>query len=104
MAAHLRQAAKQLGKTVAELLGKDPALGDEPLPPEELAPLWRVYLELDAARQGTGYGPQPLGYMEMAAYAVLTCTPVAPWEIRVLKRLDAAYLQEWHANARSRRA
>jgi hypothetical protein len=52
-------------------------------------------VELGLGRQSGFAGPQPLAWPDIAAWARLTCTPVQPWEVRVLRRLDAVWLKAW---------
>lgn len=60
-----------------------------PLPPEA-AHLWEWFLDLHAARSPG----RPLAWHEIAAWAALSGERPAPWEVRALRALDAAWLAE----------
>lgn len=72
---------------------RSPELEQPPLP-DELAYLWGWFGQLESARSSNGYGPNPLTYAEIKAWAALTGARPAPWEVGLLKRLDAVYLVE----------
>lgn len=59
--------------------------------PEVLAYLWGWFQDLSAGRT-SGFGPGPITWEGMQAWATLTGTYPAPWEIRALRELDAAFL------------
>lgn len=69
----------------------DANLGPD-LPPL-LGHIWAMYTALDCARTGNGFGPNPISYSEMDAYARLSGVTLATWEVNALKRLDLAYLR-----------
>jgi hypothetical protein len=76
---------KQSGHTPLALQG--------PEFPELLEYVWAAFLLLNQTR-GQGYnGPLPITYQEMSAWIELTNTKLLPWEIEVIKRLDAIYLK-----------
>lgn len=70
-----------------------PALNGPPLPPTCIH-LYRWFTELSVARGGNGFGPNPLRYVDIAAWSELTGTLIRPGEVRVLLRLDQVYLTE----------
>lgn len=70
--------------------------------PREAAHLWAFYLELDAARRSNGFGPDPIGFPEIAAWSALTDNALEPWEVYAIRRLDQAYLSD--AASRTQRA
>lgn len=63
--------------------------------PDLGAYLWAWFVELSAARSGNGFGENPIGYTEIAAWAALTGRDLTPWEVSVLRRLDAVTLAAW---------
>lgn len=81
---HLEQVERDSGFRPAEL--------DTPDIPEAAEHVWRWFLELSQARGSTGFGPAPLTYQDIAAWARLTGADPSPWEIGVLKRLDVLWL------------
>ena len=56
--------------------------------PEEIAYLWEWFRELDGARGSNGFGPMPVSYAELDAWARLTGRHTLPWEVRWLMLLD----------------
>ena len=66
-----------------------------PPAPAGLAYLLAWFRELASAR-GAGFAePLPLAWADIKALAELTQAHVAPWEARVLRLLDAAWLRAW---------
>ena len=71
--------------------------------PEQLQPvdvpdcmlyLWTWFCELSEGRQITEFGPGPLTYSEIMAWAILTKTDLEAWEVDVLKRIDTMYIKQ----------
>lgn len=48
--------------------------------------------ELSAARGGSGFGANPIGYAEINAWAALTGRDPLPFEVATLRAIDAAML------------
>lgn len=72
--------------------GRRPPALDGPALPSAVEHLWDWFVELNAARGSTGFGPAPLGYAEIRAWAALTDRQPSPWEVETLKTLDEAWL------------
>jgi hypothetical protein len=68
---------------------------DGPAIPKRLAYLWEWFQELESARTGTGFGPNPITFAEIKAWSELTGRSPRPHEIRVLKSLDLLRLKVW---------
>lgn len=81
---HLESLEKQTGKVPALLIGPDLD--------EQSTHLWGWFLDLHVARGSNGFGPSALSYSEILAWATLTRVAPTPWEVSVIKRLDAVYL------------
>jgi len=61
--------------------------------PMALVYLWRAYLRL-RRRCGVGFsGPQPVGWIEIDAFARLSGIALAPWEIGLIEAIDDLYLR-----------
>jgi hypothetical protein len=58
--------------------------------PPLLEHLWVWFWHLDQARQSSGYGPQALSHVEIAAWAALLDEAPRPWEVAALVRMDVA--------------
>lgn len=63
--------------------------------PAGLEYLWQWFLDLHAARQMGGMGPSALAYSEILAWATLMHRFPRPWEVDVLRDLDAVWIEEW---------
>ena len=83
---HLEQVEKSTGGRV-----RPPEL-DLPDLPDPVAHVWEWFADLHRARGSNGFGPNPLTYSEMAAWARLTGADPGPWEVALLKHLDGVYL------------
>lgn len=68
---------------------------DGPSLPEDSAHLWAWFVELDRSRGSTGFGPAPIGWQDMAAWASLTGRWPMPWECQALMAVDRVFLEEW---------
>lgn len=63
--------------------------------------LWNWFWELHSGRGG-GFGPSPLSYQELAAWARLTGSEPGPWEVRALRKMDNACLAALAANQKKK--
>lgn len=61
--------------------------------------VWSIFLDLNATRGGNGFGPNPIGYTEIEAWARLNREPVRPWEIEIISALDRAFLEKTGARS-----
>jgi len=66
-----------------------------PAAPAGLLYLLHSFHELGSARQAGFGSPCAIGWSEMQAWSRLTGTPLAAWEVRVLRLLDAAWISAW---------
>jgi hypothetical protein len=82
---HLISAERQLGETPEELL-------NAPELPEYLVYLWNYFMELSRARGNNGFGPSPLAYSEIQAWARLTKQALDAWELDAILKLDVLFL------------
>lgn len=55
--------------------------------------LWEWFLELHAARGSTGFGPAPIGWQDIDAWARLTGRKPSALEVVALRALDTVYLE-----------
>lgn len=60
--------------------------------PEEAEHLWAWFQELNLARTGSGFGPNPLSHAEIQAWAQLTDRAPSPAEVQALRALDVCWL------------
>lgn len=89
----LLSVARQTGENPKELieLTADPC-------PELLEHVYAMFWEVSASRGGNGYGPNPISYCEMQAWAQLTGQTPTPFEVGIVKELDALFMAQ-HAKA-----
>jgi hypothetical protein len=73
-----------LGRVLPELAG--------PPCPSALRYLVGYFNELHAARGSGGFGPNPIGYVDIDAYARLTRRRLSPFEVAIVVRIDRAFL------------
>lgn len=66
--------------------------------PRNLEYLWAWFIELRAASGSNGFGPNPVSHTEIASWAMLRRLPISPWEVGVIRRLDAAFREECAAS------
>jgi hypothetical protein len=93
--AHLAPLAKRGDRDALALLRA-------PLYPERCSHLIGWFFELHGRRSMGQYGPAPLSWADLYAWACLTGRKPTPWELRVLGRIDAAYFAT--LNARNQQA
>ncbi len=86
MRQHLEQVERQSGMTPQ-------ALRNTVEFPRLLHHIWIAFCHLNSARQAGFSGPNPITYTELKAWKELTETPLEPWEIEALKKLDQVYLR-----------
>ena len=84
MREHLEQAAR-MGGAPDELIG--------PRCPDLLAELWAWFIELDRARRHGGFGPEPLAYADIEAWARLTGRSPSPSEVAMIVDIDRLAFQ-----------
>jgi hypothetical protein len=71
--------------------------------PMELAYVWRWFQQLSAARGSNGWGPNPITYREIEAWAGLTGAIITVPEVHLLMELDGIYLETLEQAMQARR-
>jgi hypothetical protein len=61
--------------------------------PSAMEYLWLWFCDLSGGRPHTGFGPGAIPYSEITAWASLTENDPSPWDVGLLKKLDAVYLE-----------
>jgi hypothetical protein len=79
------QVEEQTGRTPLPLIG--------PEFPDEVLHVWSAFLLLNQSRSQGFNGPLPITYQEIDAWLRLTNNRLFPWEIEVVKKLDAVYMR-----------
>ena len=69
----------------------------KPPPPPQLPEfgvrVWDTFKELHATRHWRELGPAAITYTELDAYMRALDSPLEPWEVAALRKLDNAYLE-----------
>lgn len=82
---HLEQVERQTGRRLEAL--------EPPTPfPMLLEHVWSVFIVLSNSRTTGFSGPNPITYEQIKAWKELTETPIDPWEIQAVIRLDRVYM------------
>lgn len=55
--------------------------------------VWSIFLDLNSERS-VGFGPGPITSAAIEAWARLRREPVRPWELTIIRALDAAFLDK----------
>ena len=82
---HLEQVYKQTG-----IVPKD--LEQEVDFPLHLEHIWSAFISISGGRSMGFSGPNPISYEQIKAWKELTYNTLTPWEVELVKRLDAVYL------------
>jgi len=64
----------------------------EPPFPEPLRYVWEWYQELARGRGSSGFGPNPISWLDVLAWSGLMDMRLERWELRALRLLDLSYL------------
>lgn len=82
---HLEQVERQIGRRLEAL--------EPPTPfPMLLEHVWSAFISLSNSRTTGFSGPNPITYEQIKAWKELTETPIDPWEIQAVIRLDRVYM------------
>ena len=82
---HLEQVERQTGRRLEAL--------EPPTPfPMLLEHVWSAFCRLSNSRTTGFSGPNPITYEQIKAWKELTETPIDPWEIQAVIRLDRVYM------------
>lgn len=84
MREHLESLERQTRETPPELIGPDL--------PEGAAHVLGWFGELNRTRSNNGFGPNPIGYQDIASWSQLTGTRPGTMEVDWIMALDGAFL------------
>ena len=88
--AHAKQYARQTGRPLDDVLT---AFGlDEPEIPDGGELLWEWFWEMASGRGSSGFGPQPLSWQDMVAWASISGIELQPWQAVIIRSMDRAWL------------
>jgi hypothetical protein len=88
-------------ESVERQTGRRPAALDGPEPPADGTHVWAWFLELSAGRGSNGFGPNPISYLDVLAWTLLTGTITRPAEIEAIMALDRVWIAAQVGNAGS---
>jgi hypothetical protein len=57
-----------------------------------MAHVWSAFITLSNTRSAGFSGPNPITYEQIKAWKELTETPISPWEVTAIKRVDTVYM------------
>ena len=75
---------------------------DGPELPADGAHVWAWFLELSAGRGSNGFGPNPISYLDLLAWSLLTGAITRPAEIEAIMALDRVWMSLQATNAAPR--
>ncbi len=100
MGGHIKQYARQTSEPLEKVYEK---FGYElPVIPEGFGEIWLWFWELSDGRQNSGFGPSPVSYGDMAAWAALSGLGLAPWLMRIFRAMDNEWLAAQAEEAKKR--
>ena len=82
---HLEQVERQTGR-------RPEALEPPTDFPMLLAHVWSAFSSLSNTRMAGFSGPSPITYTEIKSWKETTQTPLDPWEVEAIKRIDVVYM------------
>ncbi|MEQ8767213.1 MAG: hypothetical protein RL885_25100 [Planctomycetota bacterium] len=62
-------------------------------PPDGLQHVWEMFCRLSGRRRMGWSAPEPIGYLEIEAFARLHGLRLSPWQIDLIARLDSEFLK-----------
>lgn len=77
---------------ILDTTGRAPEILSGPELPEEATRAWAWWEDLHLGR-AQGYGLSPISWADLHAYFRLHRITASPWEIRLVRMIDRAYLQ-----------
>jgi hypothetical protein len=69
----------------------NPGSKDGPEVPWAGLRVWGIFLKMNDQR-GTSFGPCPISYRDMIAFARISGEAIRPWEAEIIRALDREYL------------
>lgn len=69
--------------------------------PEAGRLIWTWFNDLSQARSWHANGPNPIAYVDIAAYAVLMDWPLRPYETSLIRFLDETYVNAFYESRRT---
>ena len=64
--------------------------------------MWAWFLELSAGRGSNGFGPNPISFLDLLAWSMLTGTITRPAEIEAVMAVDRAWMMQQASNVGTR--
>lgn len=61
--------------------------------PQSCYGVWKVFIDLNNARSSSGFGVNPVSYLEIQAYCSLYNTVLDEWELDLIRKFDNEVLK-----------
>ena len=61
--------------------------------PIGLENIWEIFLKLSSGRASSGFGPNPISYLDIKSWADINNVKLYPWEVGLIRDLDTVYLK-----------
>lgn len=68
--------------------------------PKEMLQVWKFFIDLHNARDGNGFGANPISYSDMYSYFKLIDIQPDDWEIETVRKLDMIALDSFAEQAK----
>ena len=85
--------AKQLGKSVEELIDREDNLEELNTFPNIVLHIWTAFIELHNGRTYGMSGPNPISYDTIYFWCHMMGIELTPWEIGIIKDVDNEYIK-----------
>lgn len=76
-----------------EASGKLRPEDEAPVYPHSKQYLFDVFFDLHAVRGSNGFSMNPISYHDIECYMRVTATELTPWDVRLLRQMDAIMLK-----------
>lgn len=76
----------------------------QPDVPEAGRLIWRIFWAISAARGFHQFGPAPISFAEIEAWARLTRTPLQPHHVAIIRAMDQVFLEHFALSKSTRRS
>ena len=87
------KSVRQHYESIARQTGRRPAALRVPPIPSGGERVWGLFTDLSRRRRAGFSGPDPIGWLELDAYARVTGEKLDPWEAEAITTLDDVYLE-----------
>jgi len=97
----MERAKDRLSRQLCDALTAHLRSKEAPRLPDAGQALWKAFTALSAARGFHQYGPNPISFTEIEAWARLTRTPLQPHHVEIIRALDVVFLEHFAPGKRA---